>query len=230
MNPIYNLSPDNLWAFSAELDARRIQIITSCTGTKSVQSESPLVWSDFEKGADWVCDRESRNPTLPAKELYSGRQHMTLLDGMAQRPDLEYDLKIVSAGYGLIDASKLIAPYEATFSGLGKKEIRRRADKINLPFDIRNAIERTTADLTLILLGADYLRACKLQSPVLALCPTFFIGSTYAEEDLQGSNLFQIPLTNADAVALGAGQVWLKSVVANMVLNNLKGGRYAHTG
>jgi len=224
MNPIYDLSPDNLLSFALNLKARRVQIITSCTGTKSVESDSPLTWSDFVNGAEWVREREQASVTVPAKTLYSGRQHTTLMQGITDRFNLDIDLSIVSAGYGLIAGDRQIAPYEATFSGLGSAEIKHRAEHLNLPADVRGAVERTVADLTLVLLGADYLKACNLTSPLLAPCPTLFIGSNYTEDQLQGSNLFQVPLTNEDAKAFNAGQVWLKSVIANQVLAKLSGG------
>jgi hypothetical protein len=60
--------------------------------------------------------------------MYTGQQHKRLLAGIkeAERrvPGLDVDLRIVSAGYGLIPDSNRIAPYEATFNDMGGEALK----------------------------------------------------------------------------------------------------------
>jgi hypothetical protein len=48
------------------------------------------------------------------------------------REENKVDFYIISARYGLINENTLIIPYEFTFKGLRKKEIRERAEKLKI--------------------------------------------------------------------------------------------------
>src|SRR4051794_39612110 len=103
-----------------------IRVITSCTGEKNVTHDRQLSLADFQQGPKHVAKREAElNGSLtPAVLLYSGLQHERLLRGVLaveSSPDsgLVVDTWIMSAGYGLIPANRAIAPYEATFIGMG---------------------------------------------------------------------------------------------------------------
>jgi hypothetical protein len=54
---------------------------------------------------------------IPARELYLGRQHRTMVRAVDSlrmaRPDLGVQMFIVSAGYGLLSETELVVPYEA---------------------------------------------------------------------------------------------------------------------
>ena len=221
MNSILSITPGILWPFMQNLSAKRIQIITSCEKPKTIRHQESLTWRDFEQGMQHLRSRERALGTVPARELYNGRQHSTLLEGIATRPDLEVDLKIVSAGYGLISGDQLVAPYEATFAELPKEESVERGEILGIPSAMREALERTDCDLTMVILGEDYLRACSIRSPLLAPCPTIFIGGKFNPDTFHGSNCFQVPLSNYDPTAPGAGQAWLKSEVASRALKAL---------
>ena len=223
MNGILTISPDNLAGFFSKLKATKIQIITSCTSKKTVLGDNALTWADFEKGLEWVSRREQDNLTMPARDLYCGRQHLALIAGLSEHPEFEFDLRIVSAGYGLISGDRPIAPYDATFSGLPSKELAYRAQSLDLEVDFRTALQETDADMTLVLLGSDYLKAVMTGSPLFAEAPTVFIGGNFNDTNVAGSNLFHIPLQNEHAVRLGAGQTWLKAVVATKILEHLNG-------
>ncbi|WP_286715319.1 DUF6884 domain-containing protein [Marinobacter sp. tcs-11] len=218
MTAITHLSKVTLLELLARMQVRRVQIISSCTQSKTRHPESPLTWTDFEKGSSWVTKREAEIETISARNLYCGRQHKRVCEIIAENPSIQFDFKIVSAGYGLIDADQPIASYDATFSGLPKAEIARRSIILGLPQAFRNAVERTDADLTLVLLGQDYLDACAVSTPLLAPCPTLLVGNAACRLRIDGCNLFQIPVEEADCQSLGAGQVWVKAEIANQII------------
>src|SRR5687768_7001072 len=108
----------------------RVLIITSCTGEKRGSDERQLTISVFRRGHEHVADRE-RSLTellLPAENLYTGQQHVRLMQGVRRFRELvatrngdgsdRLDLLILSAGYGFLRADRAVAPYECTFEGM----------------------------------------------------------------------------------------------------------------
>jgi len=74
-------------------------------------------------------------------------------------PDVIH-LKIISAGYGLVDEGTSLCPYNVTFKGMGRLAARRWARKLQLPTRVRAAV--ADAELAVFLLGEDYLSAIEL--------------------------------------------------------------------
>src|SRR5689334_11543486 len=149
-----------------------IRVITSCTGEKKITHERQLTLADFQQGPKHVAKREAElsGSLTPAMHLYSGLQHQRLLRGVLaveSNPDsgLVLDTWIMSAGYGLIPANQKIAPYEATFIGMGSADRRQWARQLQIPTAVRQKLAQP-ADLIFVLLGDDYLDACELDSEV----------------------------------------------------------------
>jgi cytoplasmic iron level regulating protein YaaA (DUF328/UPF0246 family) len=99
----------------------QIRVITSCTGEKSVSSPDQLALEDFRQGDAHVRAREAVLGDIrsPAEDLYTGLQHQRLMRGIRaarEETSIEVDLRILSAGYGLVSADQKLAPYEATFT------------------------------------------------------------------------------------------------------------------
>ena len=159
----------------------RVLVITSCTGEKSVESPKALKLSDFQKGAEHVRNRETEIVDLlrPAEELYTGQQHVRLMRGVADfraahptnGKGSALDLRILSAGYGIVSGLQKLVAYEATFQGMGKTELRKWAATLGVPAAFREAVA-TPYDLALVLLGDDYLDACALDASVKLGGPT----------------------------------------------------------
>src|SRR5689334_19310566 len=75
---------------------------------------------------------------VPAEELYDGQQHRHLMRGVelyraAAQPYGELELKIVSAGYGVVAGDELLHGYDSTFVGMRSAQLRRRAAELNIP-------------------------------------------------------------------------------------------------
>jgi queuine/archaeosine tRNA-ribosyltransferase len=200
----------------------RIFILTSCTGQKAVEDPTHLTLEDFRRGHVHIRERERvlNDKLTPAENLYSGMQHVRLMRGVqvARNARMDIDLKIVSAGYGVIEPERKIAPYEATFIGMGKAALRQWAHQLGIPSDVRSALA-APSDLALMLLGDDYLTACelgdkiKLGGPTLALC-----GRASAAKLPKLPNLHPILLSNADTKRFSCGLVGLKGEVAARLL------------
>jgi len=204
----------------------RIRVITSCTGEKSVSSPDQLTLDDFRQGAEHVRTRETAFGDLltPAEDLYTGLQHQRLMRGVRTAraaTGIDVDLRILSAGYGLVSADQNLAPYEATFIGMGRKGADAWAQTLSIPTAIRAALAEA-CDLCIVLLGNDYLRACALDDQIQLGGPALFLcGKDAALRLPQIPNLHPVVLWNAEATTFSCGLVGLKGEVAARVLENL---------
>ncbi len=139
-----------------------ILVITSCTGDKATVGHPGLQLSDFQdperlKRAEGILQDLMR----PAGLMYTGQQHVHAMIGVQLlRGTLGADavkICILSAGYGVIDEDRLIAPYDVTFSGMPRSEARRWARQIGAADSIRTRLPGH--DLVIVLLGSLYLEA-----------------------------------------------------------------------
>jgi uncharacterized protein DUF6884/queuine tRNA-ribosyltransferase-like protein len=207
----------------------RILVITSCTGEKVVSHERALMLADFRRGGEHVSAREAELIDLlrPAEEIYTGQQHVRLMRGVRrirEAANWTVDLHIVSAGYGLIPGDRRIAPYEMTFAGMKKKELRAWAEELGVPAAFR-ALLSAKWDLALVLLGDDYLEACgpdaemSLGGPTLLLCGHRTAAKVPALERLR-----VVPVGNKEAKRFSCGLVALKGELGQRVLGRLVDG------
>jgi hypothetical protein len=143
----------------------RILVITSCTGRKKHKPPNQLQYEDFTS-SERLRKRtaELKYFKASAAEMYTGQQHLYLMDGLRQlrktHGQTVVDLNIISAGYGLLGEKDVIVPYNVTFQKLKKKEILERSDKLQ----IYKHVETSIADYKLVffLLGKEYVQALKL--------------------------------------------------------------------
>src|SRR6266403_6051268 len=222
-----NVSRLKLGRFSARDRKQifKILIITSCTGEKVVSDPKRLTLKDFRRGRDHIRARETllREKLTRADEIYSGMQHVRLMRGVsdARKADVDVELQILSAGYGLIPANRKIAPYEATFQGMPKSELLKWGDALKIPKAFRKAVT-TPCDLCLVLLGDDYLAACALDDTVRFGGPTLLLcGRNMLKKLPKLGNLHAIGLTNAEAKRFSCGLVGLKGELASRILTKV---------
>lgn len=209
-----------------------IHVITSCTGEKKVTHERQLTLADFQQGQKHVAKREAElhGSLTPAMELYSGLQHQRLLRGVLaveSNPDAGFgiDTWIVSAGYGLIPANRSIAPYEATFIGMGSADRRKWAQQLQIPTAVRQVLAQP-ADLIFVLLGDDYLEACELDDEIkLGGTCIVFCGGRAAKKLPDIPNLHKVELGNVHAKNFSCGLVGLKGELTSRFLEALAAGR-----
>ena len=138
-------------------DHRKIVILTSCTGAKQYAPDNQLVQHDFrlDPEAFQIREAELSGSMMPAELMYTGQQHKRLMRGvnaLRAANQFDVDLQIVSAGYGLITGSKLIAPYECTFQTMNTHEIAEWSDLLNIPAATHDLFQHP-ADLIIVALG-----------------------------------------------------------------------------
>ena len=135
----------------------KMLVIGSCTGDKNVRDcPGLLTQADFDDLSQFRRrEAELSAWALPARELYTGWQHRYMMNGVDA---IRYrfgtsacSVKIVSAGYGLVDEEQRLVPYEATFQGQRPKWIRDRSQTLGIPTAVRNAV--VGFDLVLFLHG-----------------------------------------------------------------------------
>lgn len=210
----------------------KLLIITSCTGKKRWQDKRHLTQNDFQQGADHVARREHEMTDVLtiAEHLYTGEQHVRLMRGVyACRERFQTNnagsslaLWIVSAGYGLVRHDCMIAPYECTFQGMRKTALRRWAEQLHLPADIRRILAQPY-DLGMVLLGESYLEACGLLNNVVSFGgPTLvFCGVRMAQRLGDRENVYPVVLSSEEAQRFSCGLVALKGEVVGRLLEHL---------
>jgi hypothetical protein len=140
----------------------RILVITSCTGDKATTGHPGLQLFDFQDSERLRRGEENlRDLMRPAALMYTGQQHVCAMAAVKSlRVALGGDavkICILSAGYGVVDEDRLIAPYDVTFSGMPRSEARRWARQIGAADGIRARLPGH--DLVIVLLGSLYLEA-----------------------------------------------------------------------
>ncbi|WP_295543373.1 tRNA-guanine transglycosylase DpdA [uncultured Thiohalocapsa sp.] len=207
----------------------RVLVLTSCTGDKAVSSPNQLTLEDFQQGAEHLTRREQAlGPLTPAEDIYTGLQHQRLMAGVRQlrerAPDIRLDLHILSAGYGLVPGDRRLAPYEATFSGMGKRALCAWADQLGVPAAVRGLLAEPY-DLGLVLLGNEYLQACRLGDDVRLGGPTLLIcGANIAKTLPRLPRLRLLALSNAEAKRFSCALIGLKGELAARILRRLADG------
>jgi hypothetical protein len=145
----------------------RMLVIGSCTKSKQDADCPPALRL---KDVDFLdpARLRSREQELvkwlrPAAEMYTGRQHTQMMDGVkvlrsSFGPDA-CQVAIVSAGYGVLSEQTAIGPYDITFHGMKKSLIRLSGERLGIPEGIRKIIDEHT--LVFLLLGDDYLLSAR---------------------------------------------------------------------
>lgn len=206
----------------------RIRILTSCTGRKRFKPQNQLTYTDFVDDGSHLQHREHElnQYCLPAAQMYTGQQHVRLMEGIRAVREIEssplsVELFILSAGYGLIAEDRQIAPYECTFNSLSagqSEELMQRTGSV----ERFHEMVQQPSDLNLILLGNSYLRFLNISSSLRVASPTLFIaGKNTAERLLEVPMVQTLSLTNYDAQRFSCGMVGLKGEIASRMLRRL---------
>ena len=190
----------------------RLLVISSCTGDKVVNTPAELKLEDFAE-ADRLERREHELASFrrPASVMYTGKQHEYLMRGVDKLRqaygDSFVDLRIVSAGYGLIEEDRVICPYDVTFSKMGKPQRRAWGRHLGVPSDVRAALE--DFDVVIFLLGSDYLDA--IDPPIAARDGQrlVFLAKRSESSRLAGAGVVTVPAGQSET-RYGAGYVALK--------------------
>ncbi len=167
------------------------------------------------------CTKKKLDKPAAAEDLYLGQHHIRLMRGVRayRKAGGEIDLRIVSAGYGIVPSERELKPYDVTFTDETKARIRARAQQLNIPY-VAQQLLCEDFDLRFILLGDNYLDACAfnfgalpLSTPTIVMCSA---NRTYEMPDVPG--LVVVPLGNRDATDYKCGLLALKGELAARLL------------
>jgi len=193
----------------------RVLIITSCTGEKRFKPDNQLTQEDFKHAAR-LRKREKQLSEFmaPAGEMYTGMQHVQLMEGVRNLrkvlDQLAIDVVIISAGYGVISEERIIAPYEVTFNTMKGYEIDAWAKQLKIHHSIEQIIP--DHDLIFVLLGEKYLRAISLPLTLYEEQTWIFLAPGSCSNLIKASDpqAFIMSLSNAEAKKYSFGSVGLK--------------------
>lgn len=201
----------------------RTLVITSCTGEKKTAPPRPLNLDDF-RDADRLRARERElvDYALPAGEMYTGMQHLRLMEGVhALRRALgeqAIDVAVLSAGYGLISEEMPVVPYDVTFNMMKAPQIDAWSQHLRINDAVATAV--ADYDLVLFLLGQNYLRALNLPVPSREDQAFVFLASNGGASRITGirARTAIVPLTNAEAKRYRYGIIGLKGYLTKRFL------------
>ncbi len=98
---------------------------------------------------------------VPAREIYTGAQNTEIVkavDLLRTIPDVEVQLVIVSAGFGILQEHDLVPPYDCSFTNMRVSQIRERTQILELQSSFSSLISEGF-DLIYLALGKRYLDA-----------------------------------------------------------------------
>jgi len=205
----------------------RLLILSSCTGVKASTHLKRLMPGDFLRGRDHVRQRERThlaNAMLPARDLYQGQHHLRLMDGVRQAQasgHFDVDLRILSAGYGIVRACDRLAPYECTFQGMGRGDRQAWSEILGLREQAWRILQEPY-ELGIVLLGKDYLSACQLAAETRLGGPTVLFcapGTALSLPSIEA--LHHVVISAADAKRFACGLVALKGELGRRLLVHL---------
>jgi hypothetical protein len=193
----------------------RFLIIDQCSGNKDVPDTAPEFETDEidAYSRDALLTRDDV-PAIPARQLYTGRQQRFINSAVnrLRAGGDTVDRMYISAGFGLVDESTELPPYEVTFSDMSAAGIDERATQLGIPSAVRDAIDTDPPyDIVILALGSDYYRACDLER-VLAALPNDTIGVVFNQEAVAADreSVISISARTAEAAEHGTIVVALK--------------------
>jgi hypothetical protein len=191
----------------------KILIIDQCSSAKAYRDDfSPL-------GAETIDDHEldtlqdrPQTPAIEARKLYDGRQQRYIneaVDELRAAGDT-VDRYFISAGFGLVEETERLPPYDVTFAEYSNAEINERAHTLGIENDLLSAI---TEDYEIIFfaLGSDYHASFDLRT-VLGSIPaeTWAVCFNHESVTADFENALSLPARTDDAKEQGTIVVALK--------------------
>jgi hypothetical protein len=175
-----------------------IRVITTCTSRKAV------------------------GVVMLAERLYLGEQHRRLMDGVDQlRRQRPVEVWIISARAGVVAGHDLVGAYDESFRGLGRDDVRRRADALGIPQKLR-VLASESQGLTLLLAGNEYFDAARLDEPMAWAAPAIALVSPRSAARLpRHPRLRAVAVGQAEAKRFSLPLTLLKGEIAKRLLLSL---------
>jgi hypothetical protein len=151
----------------------KILVIDQCSSTKTHPEQAHVCTTEELDTHELDVLRERAGATRKARELYDGRQQQFITDAVDQlriKTDDTVDRYFISAGFGLVEETTHLPPYEATFTDCSPETTRERARALGIESDLLAVLEQSY-DLVFFALGVDYYRTFDVESVLRATPP-----------------------------------------------------------
>lgn len=205
-----------------------ILIIDQCSNSKSYPDESAVFDTSAidETGLETLRNRDEA-ASLPARKLYAGRQQQYIdeaVDSLRANGNT-VDRYFISAGFGLVDETEALPPYDVTFAEMSVTEIESRAASLEITERTTDVLAANSYDVVFFALGSDYYRALEL-AEVLSTLPEDTLSVVFNQEELADryDNVVSIPARTEQAKEQGTIVVALKGTYLKNVADNLATG------
>src|SRR5690606_30493527 len=109
-------------------------------------------------------------------------------------------------------------PYDVTFAGMPKGQLRAWADRLDLPDAVAEALSRP-ADLHVVLLGDGYAEAARLDQVTAVGGPSLWLTSARLAEHLAPPpDVRLLPLSRQSPKAFGSNLIGIRGEIAGRLL------------
>jgi hypothetical protein len=206
----------------SEASPGKILIVTSCTKDKAIPPLGPnhhlltpdQLWDEQDDDRLTRDFGELDEHRVPAGQLYRGRQHRQLMQGVELlRQTFGHtvvDVKIISAGFGLVNEEQPLPPYSATFADLPSSKILTISQKLRIPQKI-SYLMHDSYDCAFFLLGDSYLLSIGLPFSQKPDFPCLFLAGPSSHRRIpRQSPYYFVRVGQDDSIAFSYNLVGLK--------------------
>jgi len=180
----------------------RILIIDQCSKGKDFPDQAPSFdATDIDKSGIEELRERQRVPTKKARDAYTGRQQKYISEAVDRLRAVgdEVDRYFISAGFGLIEESQTLPPYDVTFADYSAAEIRERAEQLFIESDIMDLLDNRY-DIVFFALGSDYYSSFELEK-ILENGPdeTWYVCFNHESTTENFANVVSLPARTEEA-------------------------------
>ena len=144
----------------------KILVIDQCSKAKDYAEDfTPIDEETIDNTSLSDLKEQTETHALEARKLYAGRQQRFIDEAVASLRSSgdEVDRYFISAGFGLIEETERLPPYDVTFAEKSKQEIGRREEQLGIENQLSELIDEEY-DLVYFALGADYFASFDLST------------------------------------------------------------------
>ncbi|WP_336361605.1 queuine tRNA-ribosyltransferase tRNA-guanine transglycosylase [Haladaptatus sp. ZSTT2] len=192
----------------------RILIIDQCSKAKNTPDETDeLTAEELASTSLDAIHADGGHQLTPARDLYAGRQQRYITEAVnkLRTHGDEVTREFISAGFGLVEETEELPPYNVTFANQKAAEIDASAERLQIQKDVLKRATSEFHDIVFFPLGTDYYRSMGLET-VLDRIPESTLVVVFNNEELaaQFPNVVSISARTPDAKKHGSIVVSLK--------------------
>lgn len=206
----------------------RFLIVDQCSASKSVSDSDAVVDADRNERAPTEVIAERDAVGTPARDLYTGIQQRRISEAVRILRGNGHDVQrlFISAGFGLVEETDELPPYDATFSGQSDDVIRQRSDDLRITTDLEERVRTEDAfDIIFLPLGADYYAALNLDRVYASVPEEATVVVFNREEDEHRDHVLSLPARTDEAKTNGSAVIELKGTYLKQFATGLEKGR-----